>query len=726
LRAAPAPIRRGRHSRPPARSGGGEDDVALIVGIEDYAILPDVEGADANANDWVRWFERTRGLRPDRVVHLRNNEGTPRTVLAKAAQLAEAVGPRGRIWAVFIGHGAPSEDERGGVLVGWGAQQTALELYANSISQTELLRALGKGTKAPITMIIDACFSGIAADGSALARGLQPLLLTEREDALPPQVTLLSAGRPDQFAGPLPGASRPAFSYLLLGALRGWGDDPQYGDGDRQVTTDEAIAFVRAVLRATLKGRNQTPQVAGAAAVLANRVTEGAPDLSELKKLPGTHGTSGKERLGGGAGSVGDGLDLSTLDLDALGEAQRLKEAIDEAKATEARADASPAQKAAAWDLVATLRVKGLNPYADDARSNAESWRDAAVKLEELRTNWTKLREALRLSVLDIEQKNDLVEHLLAAYPGLATAPEYQEALRAKKALEAGQALPFGADRSLPMPAVTHSTRQRSEDPSRITKTALTHARLAHALWTKSERQTEATKADARRRKISNLLLLVNDPSHTEKEGAFLRLAETLWQQAVFEGIGPHDEYERLLLCLAEGRCKEVPVEPHVDQTSAVAYYRKTLETNPSYVRNDQALYYLGAGQIETGRAKNDTALVAEGEAALRKLCLEFSSSPFAALAHLRLADLFFESGAFPRATTNYEAAIQGQLTNLEREYAVYKIGWSDFHQAKLESAITRFLSVLEGLTGRSDAGSAMLRVHTLSGLATARRARLD
>jgi len=35
---------------------------------------------------------------------------------------------------------------------------------------------------------------------------------------------VLSASKKDEYAGSLPRLSRPAFSSLLLGAMRGWGD----------------------------------------------------------------------------------------------------------------------------------------------------------------------------------------------------------------------------------------------------------------------------------------------------------------------------------------------------------------------------------------------------------------------------------------------------------------------------------------------------------------------
>ncbi|MBL8784788.1 MAG: SUMF1/EgtB/PvdO family nonheme iron enzyme [Deltaproteobacteria bacterium] len=294
---------------PPARAGGGDKDVALVVSIERYAALPPIEGAERNARAWVAWFERARGLRPDKIVHLRDQEGTPSQILAKARELASLVGRGGRIWFVFIGHGAPAKDQSEGLFVGWAAQASPDELYAQSLGQSELVAALGRGVGAPVVMIVDACFNGTSRSGQSIAKGLQPVLLVDRAKAAPQNVTLMSAGRADQFAGPLPGASRPAFSYLLLGALRGWGDDPAYGNGDGKVTLDEALEFTRAALRTTLKGRSQTPEASGPVRDVVARASERAPDLGRMRDAGDeVHSPAGPSdaRRGPGAGGEAD------------------------------------------------------------------------------------------------------------------------------------------------------------------------------------------------------------------------------------------------------------------------------------------------------------------------------------------------------------------------------------------------------------------------------------
>ncbi len=43
-----------------AVTGGGHGDAAVIVGVEDYTYLPDVQGATANTLAWYRYLTKAR------------------------------------------------------------------------------------------------------------------------------------------------------------------------------------------------------------------------------------------------------------------------------------------------------------------------------------------------------------------------------------------------------------------------------------------------------------------------------------------------------------------------------------------------------------------------------------------------------------------------------------------------------------------------------------------
>ncbi len=262
---------------PPPATGEGERDAAVIVGIDAYPFLDDVPGARANAEDWFRYLTRTRGLSPARVLLLRDVEGTREKVLKALDRAASEVGPDGRVWLVFIGHGAPTPDGRDGALVGADAQADPDSLFARSVTRAEVLGALeGK----PAVLVLDACFSGRSGRGSLLP-DLQ-LVVPTWATAPPAQATVLTAGTATQFAGPLPGAGRPAFSYLVLGALTGWGD----ADADGVVTAAEAVGWATEAITATVRGRDQTPELLGPDVVLGAAGTSTPPDLVELALGP--------------------------------------------------------------------------------------------------------------------------------------------------------------------------------------------------------------------------------------------------------------------------------------------------------------------------------------------------------------------------------------------------------------------------------------------------------
>jgi hypothetical protein len=327
----------------------GERDAALLVGIEDHVYLPPVPGADDNVNDWRRYLAG-RGVPLANIKVLLSRDAAREAILTEAAVARDRVGEGGTLWVVFVGHGAPSADGRDGLLVGADANRTAVSLAARSVTRTELLDLLASGRQARTVAVIDACFSGRSGSGVAdsLAPGLQPVIPT----ALAPvdRATLLSAGAADQFAGPLPGAERPAFSYLVLGALRGWGD----ANADGAVTAREAAAYAEGALSALVTDRRQTPQVEGPHAdAPLSRSGEAGPDLLALA-----------ERLAAGpvAPSVSAGGTASDRDLSELEARIRDQECQRAADAEAIRARdaelsrAARAEEAALADAWAALR----------------------------------------------------------------------------------------------------------------------------------------------------------------------------------------------------------------------------------------------------------------------------------------------------------------------------------------------------------------------------------
>ncbi len=271
--------------------GGGEKDAALIIGIDAYDHIAPVPGAVSNAEDWEKYFLTVRGLSSSKIQILKNEKGVKSKILKKLEQVAMDVGPNALLWIVFIGHGIPTNDGNDLLLLGANAQQDPDIINATGISKNAMLELANTGFHRKIVMVIDTCFSGrIGSEKSDSLFGKHQAIRIVRDNAYSGRnATLLTAGRKDQWAGPLQqGQSRPAFSYLLLGALLGWADNDLIGNHDQKVTVREAVAYAGRAIRDTTN-RDQEPQFfpsEDSEMVLAIRAKSHGPNLKGFKPVP--------------------------------------------------------------------------------------------------------------------------------------------------------------------------------------------------------------------------------------------------------------------------------------------------------------------------------------------------------------------------------------------------------------------------------------------------------
>lgn len=394
-----------------------EQDAAVVVAIEKYAFVSSIPGAVDNADAWYDYLTKTLGVPFERVTLLKNEDATREDIVASLKKAADQTGKDGTLWFIFIGHGTPSPDGKGGVLVGVDAQQKASSLQARGLGEPEARRILAQSQAGRIRVILDSCFSGRDSSGGTLAPGLQPLVVLSPAQSADPRLAVLTAARGDQFAGPLPGASRPAFSYLTLGALRGW-------TGAKAVTAGDVLDYANKVLSAMVRGRQQVATLSGnPQAPMAPSAGEAGPDLASLQKTASNAAPMFKaaepapvdalkapSALGATAG-----MDWKTLDVDAL-EAYNRIVSFD-------KSDSSAAEKAARWTEFA-LKYPGRK---DAAEERARAWRQyaltarraiaaAVARHKSLEKDWDKLARLHKMEVIGQKDKESWSLQFLDAY----------------------------------------------------------------------------------------------------------------------------------------------------------------------------------------------------------------------------------------------------------------------------------------------------------------------
>jgi hypothetical protein len=250
------------------------EDAAVVVGVSDYYALPQVTGAAKNAADWHRWLTTSRGLKPQRVHLLRDADATREEIEAATRVATASVGPGGTLFFVFIGHGAPDLETGDGLLLGVDTQPKEISVKARGLPRDTVLSMLSQGKQAHTLVVLDACFSGQTPDGTAPLVPAMMATVPVKKAVVADTITVLSSSA--TASGPLPGRARPAFSALILGGMRGWGD----ANHDKKVDVDEAFAFARATLIELVRDRDQRPSRVGPSFLLAKNATEPMPNFA--------------------------------------------------------------------------------------------------------------------------------------------------------------------------------------------------------------------------------------------------------------------------------------------------------------------------------------------------------------------------------------------------------------------------------------------------------------
>ena len=259
----------------------GKNDAAVLVAVEDYARLEDIQGARASIDHWTRWLARTRGVPVTRIHRLIDQQASPEQLRSAVTSAAGQVGEEGTLWFVFVGHVAPGPGGLDHVFIGADAEPTVQSIHAESVSRAALWERSG-GARS--VWVVDASLRGMGSDGAPLVIGLP-----EARPEVPPLLGQLFLGWAEARASPEASLSlpTPALSYLTLGALRGWADQ----DGDTVVHSKELNEYLASALWAS--GVEHPVCVVGEAAALVGGAAEAGPDLVDRMVDPLRSGNLG-------------------------------------------------------------------------------------------------------------------------------------------------------------------------------------------------------------------------------------------------------------------------------------------------------------------------------------------------------------------------------------------------------------------------------------------------
>ncbi len=247
--------------------------IAVIIGNKDYSSAPEVDYAFNDAAIMKRYVVTAMGFRPGNIIYLQDaTQGDLIRVFGSETnykgQLYDYV--RKGLSQVFIyysGHGAPDPDSKEGYIVPVDCDPSHVVL--NGYSLKTLYSNLDKIDQDKqlkhITVVLDACFSGAAVNGTLLAN-VSPIYITVDKDVMAsPNATIITSATGDQVSGWYNDKRQSLFTYFFLKGLQG-GADYQH---DSTITAKELYEFTADEVNGVpywsrrLNGRTQTPTFYG-------------------------------------------------------------------------------------------------------------------------------------------------------------------------------------------------------------------------------------------------------------------------------------------------------------------------------------------------------------------------------------------------------------------------------------------------------------------------------
>lgn len=259
----PVPAVRRNFPRGPERP----DDIAVIVGNAEYGRLgrdiPDVRPAHADAEGARLYATQALGIKDGNVIFLKDATSAHMVRVFGSrdrphGQLHDWVKPgKSRVFVYYSGHGAPGPQGDGPMLVPTDSDATRIELNGYPLKQ--LYDNLGKLPAESVTVVLEACFSGMSPGGSVVGAA-SPVFVEVKVPPVPTNLTVIAAGAADQMASWEPDGSHGLFTRHFLDAVSGKAD----ADKDGTVSLDELDRYLSDTLTYFARrhyGRDQRAQI---------------------------------------------------------------------------------------------------------------------------------------------------------------------------------------------------------------------------------------------------------------------------------------------------------------------------------------------------------------------------------------------------------------------------------------------------------------------------------
>src|SRR3990172_6657876 len=205
------------HEIPDFKAKARPDDLAVVIGIENYRGLPKSDFSKSDAG-LMKDYLKAMGF-PERNIAFLTDEKASLSDIKKTMELwlPNKVKKESMVLIYYSGHGAPEPASGDAYIVPYDGDPNYLSVTGYPIKI--MYERLGKLPAAEVVVLLDSCFSG-SGGRSLLAKGARPLVMVAEPSALATNIAVLSATQGSQISTSSPEKGHGVFTYYFLKAVR--------------------------------------------------------------------------------------------------------------------------------------------------------------------------------------------------------------------------------------------------------------------------------------------------------------------------------------------------------------------------------------------------------------------------------------------------------------------------------------------------------------------------
>ena len=195
----------------------GDNDYAIIIGIEGYSSLPKSDYSYDDAK-LVKDYLKALGVKERNIELLTDEKATLSGIMESIeAWLPNKLKKGGKVFIYYSGHGAPNPVTGEAFIVPYDGDPNYLDVTGYPLKR--LYEKLGRLQASEVIVVLDSCFSG-AGGRSVLAKGARPLVMSSQSAVLPQNMVVLSATQSSQISTSSQEKGYGIFTYYFLKALK--------------------------------------------------------------------------------------------------------------------------------------------------------------------------------------------------------------------------------------------------------------------------------------------------------------------------------------------------------------------------------------------------------------------------------------------------------------------------------------------------------------------------